>query len=63
MTWLWDRLVPRLHSLRGLNRHVLLVLKTILLHVDFAVLLMLRMLLREGYKGRGGALVWISRVM
>ena len=44
-------------------RHVLLVLEAVLLHVDFTILLILRVLLREGDKGCRGALAGIARVL
>lgn len=52
-----------LHGLSVLNWHVLLVLEAILLHVDFTILLILRVLLRERDKGSRRALAGITRVV
>ena len=54
--------MARLQGLSVLNRHVLLVLEAILLHVDFTILLILRVLLRERDEGRRRALARIARV-
>jgi hypothetical protein len=59
---LGDHLMAWRHGLSVLNRHVLLVLEAILLHVDFTILLILRVLLRERDEGRRRALARIARV-